>query len=322
MVQSASDDIDLLAYGRTIWRSRYFVLATGLIAALAACAVNRRTPPTYEVEFRLIASEPLAAEEAPVPQGERARSLAREIIGHRMVGYRELAESPTVAAALIAELGLAAPPYDLTPQRFLQEHVTVNLIRDSTIVSVSVRLDDPDLLVRVAGRYAEHVVAAAQRLSAEEAEYMSGRLREEVDAAHERVMAADRALQDYRSRTHVELLRKDVETMLRNRPGGPGSAAAGKLDRLYEAETQLEALQRAHQVARDAYLSAAARHEEARLLSTIRSSRLQILDAPLPPDGPLAPRTLRNTAAATLIALTIAVAGVLLFEPVRRRRGR
>ena len=38
------------------------------------------------------------------------------------------------------------------------------------------------------------------------------------------------------------------------------------------------------------------------------------------PDRPVAPRSLRNTIAATLITLTFGIAGVLIFDARRRRQ--
>jgi uncharacterized protein involved in exopolysaccharide biosynthesis len=94
---------------------------------------------------------------------------------------------------------------------------------------------------------------------------------------------------------------------------------AQTLNRLYEAESGLTALTRDYEVARAGYLNAATRHEDARLQITVRSARLQILDRALPPDRAVAPRTLRNTAAASLIALTIAIIAVLVFDASRKR---
>jgi len=95
--------------------------------------------------------------------------------------------------------------------------------------------------------------------------------------------------------------------------------AADTLNRLYEAESGLTMLTRDYEVARAAYVNAATRHEDARLQIAVRSARIQVLDQALPPDHAVAPRTLRNTAAASLIALTIAIIAVLVFDASRTR---
>jgi uncharacterized protein involved in exopolysaccharide biosynthesis len=96
--------------------------------------------------------------------------------------------------------------------------------------------------------------------------------------------------------------------------------SANKLNRLYAAETALEGLSRARDIAREAYLNAANKYEDARLQSTLRSPRLQILDQAIPPDAPVAPRALRNALAAMLVALTLAALAVVIADSRRSAR--
>jgi len=305
--------------------------------------------------------------------------------------------------------------------------VDVDVIRDSAIIEVAVRLKDRDLVVKLAQRYAERVVETAQRLSTEGIDFTAERIKRQRDGALERLTLTEEALENYQRRTQIELLRKDVDTMLQRRPdaldltvriqgararlqqseaalarqekvrdvrrgvdsvkpstpageegrtrGGSvkpstptredvrirgdlldpyvnpvyeaiardvseyraqlagleqerkalvgrlqlDSPTADKLSRLYRNEAELAVLTRNRDVARDVYLNAAGKYEGARLQSTIRSPRLQILDAALPPDVPVAPRSLRNTLAAMLIALTLAAITVLVFDASRGR---
>ena len=439
-----SDEIDLLAYAAVCWRYRYVLLAATLLAGAVTYAVNRQIAPTYEVGFRLMATEPRLGNE---PQREMS-----------VVVYRELVESASQAAALLSEFGLDRPPHNLTPRRFLEDHVDVEVIRDSTIIRVAVRLKDRDLLVKLAQRYAERVVEMAQRLNTEGSDYTAQRIKLERDAALERLAISERAVKDFRQTAQIEVLQRDVDTMLERRPEaldltvriqgerarvqqaeaelanqqrvrterrtvdalparpedeprppaqtrtepgrpatpsgqaprphagaaepvvrGSGSAskpqpprteelnirsefldpyvnpvyealardaadarsrlaslerqrselvsrlkldapAAEKLTRLYELESALARLTREQDVARSAYLNAANKYEDARLQTSARSPRLSILDAALPPDRPVAPRSVRNTLAAMLVALTLAVVAVIALDAARARR--
>ena len=92
------------------------------------------------------------------------------------------------------------------------------------------------------------------------------------------------------------------------------------LEKLYRSETQLAHLTGEHEVARNAYMNAASKYEDARLQITVRSPRLQILDFALPPDRPVLPRIPRNVAAASMLAFTLTVIAVLLFDSSRQRR--
>jgi uncharacterized protein involved in exopolysaccharide biosynthesis len=456
---AAGDDIDLLAYAATCWRYRYLVLGVVLVVAIVTYAVNRSITPTYEATFRLMASAP------------KVGDVATPTVS--VTAFRELVESQSMAAAIVDEFKLNAPPHSLTAGQFLANRVSVETIPDTTIIGVSIRLTDPDLVVRVANRYAERVVELARQLNVGDAEYATRMIRQELDAAATRLVAAEAAMEEFKHRTQIELLRTDVDTLLLRRPevldltvqieserarlrqieaellkqdrvrqvprsvnavpplepletpiapkrnepsitspakpGLPqgqadtretaaatppgqapaeeqqkpsqrtpfepaandakpldepqirgellnpyinpvyellqrdvansrtrlagleekrkalvaglklGTPAAAALNRLYEAEAGLADVTREYDLARAAHKNAATRHEDARLQIAVRSARLQILDHALPPDHAVAPRVLRNTAAASLIALTLAIVAVLVFDASRSR---
>jgi uncharacterized protein involved in exopolysaccharide biosynthesis len=455
-VPMPGDEIDLRVYAGALWRRRYLLIAIAMVVGGVTYAINRAMTPTYEVVFRLMLTQPQLG-------GEGAGAV-------NIVPFRELVESPMLAASLLDEFGLRGEPHRITPQRFLASHADVEVIRDSTIIRVAVRLSDPELLVKLANRYAERVVESAQRLNLEGIDYTTDRIKQQRDLALQRLTAAEQSLGDLQRRTQIEVLRQDVDTLLERRPealdltvriqgerarvqqaeaelatqervrtarrtvdtlpstagedyisprmstpasgspagtsspvgsspdrGAPDRGASGsvppgrepgpsgslkansassqsatarsslatdprppgqelrirsefldpyvnpvyealerdlsearsrlawlenqrkelvsrlqleaptaeKLNRLYEAEARLTALSREQEVARVAYVNAANKFEDARLQSTLRSPRLQILDAALPPDRPVAPRAARNTLAAVLMALAL-----------------
>lgn len=175
MDRVASDEIHLLAHARTLWRHRSVLLAAALISAIGAYAVNRRMPPVYEVSFSFIAFEPPLRADLPAGTSGRADLLARVDGNRRMAQYRAIAESRAHAAAVIEEFGLAAPPHNLTPSRFVDDRLDVRLVQTSGVIVVALRLGDPALLGRIAGRYVERVLAMADRLNRESADYAIGR---------------------------------------------------------------------------------------------------------------------------------------------------
>lgn len=176
-----SDDIDLITYARSIWRYRAVLCAAALIAAIVTYAVNRRMAPIYEVTLRLIAFEPPLDTDRPIATSGRPDSpvradlLARVDGNRRVAQYRAIAQSPARAAAVIDEFGLAAPPYSLTPEQFVHDHLVVTGIQASGVITVALRFDDPELLSRMAARYAAHVLETARKLNTESADYRIGR---------------------------------------------------------------------------------------------------------------------------------------------------
>ena len=470
---SPVDEINLAEYAAVTWRYRWPILAVVLAVGLIAYVINRQLTPVYEVSVRLLATESQIIDDPTT----RALSVAR---------FRELLESPSLVAAVLQEFKLSSPPHTLTARRFLDSHLTVTEIPDTGILQASIRMTDTDLLVKLANKYAEKAVDLATRLNVEETVYARDAIGKQAEAAKQRLTQAEKALEEFRRRTQIELLRKDVESLLeprpdifalqldieaeraqlrqaeielarqervRNvpsslsalpdpprpaprpqpnvpterdqtspkspvatpettpvwspentlrRPDGDKQAGAAdrkearaerqeiekptpagrshepvppnvplpirselkdpyvnpvyevlardvaqsrtrlaglerrreqlvgglklaapthaKLDALYRAETQLAHLSGEYDVARAAYLNAASKYEEASLQVTVRSPRLQILDAALPPERPVAPRILRNVAAAVLLALTMSIIAVLLIDSSRQRR--
>lgn len=465
------DEIDLAEYAATSWRYRWVILAAVVVAAVVTYLINRQLTPTYQVTVRLLATESKVVDDAT----SRAVSVAR---------FRELLESPSLVAALLQEFNLSTAPINLTPQRFLDDNLSVSEIPDTGILQASIRLTDPVTLVKLANAYAARAVDLAERLNQDETVYARDSIKRQADQARTRLGEAERDLETFRKKTQIELLRKDVFSLLEHRPevvtlqvdieteraqlrqaeielgrqervrdvrrsldrlpdapqvaqpapppaqpieaGDPDPApspvwtpstkadASGrkpepgerqqrpegagperstgampkreppsaptaarppsrdlairseltdpyvnpvyevlardvaqararlaglerrreqlvrglnlaaptstKLDALYRAETTLAHLTGEYEVARNAYMNAASKHEEARLQITVRSPRLQILDQALPPDSPVAPNIPRNVAAAMMLALTLSVAGVLMFDSSRQRR--
>lgn len=470
------DEINLAEYAAVSWRYRWVILAAVALAAIVTFVVNKQITPTYEVTVRLLATESRVIDDPT----SRAISVAR---------FRELLESPSLVATVLQEFNLTSPPHKLTPRRFLANNLSVSEIPDTGILRASIRLTDPVLLVKLSNGYAKSAVNLAGRLNAEETDYARDSIKAQVDKAKTRLTEAEGALEAFRKKTQIELLRTDVESILdhrpdvmalqvdieteraqlrqaeielsqqervrdvrrsldslpdtpippkpvdpnvtaerdespvSNRPFTPGvdpskprvgdtsgssrgtsgrrestasrgtaptsasrekpdtrepvrtpppaphvglplraelndpyvnpvyevlardvaqsrarlaglqsrrqqlvselrlaSPTNAKLDALYRAETELAHLTGEYEVARAAYLNASSKYEEARLQVTVRSPRLQILDGALPPERPVAPRVLRNVASAMLLALTLGVVGVLLFDSSRQRR--
>ena len=460
------DEINLAEYVATAWRYRWVIVGVVLLTALITYFVNRQITPTYEVTVRMLATESQVVDDTT----RRALSVAR---------FRELLESPSLVAGVLQEFDLTAPPYRLTPQRFLADHLAVQEIPDTGILRASIRLTDPVKLLKLANKYALDAVNLAERLNRDETKYAREQLKGQADQAKARLNEAEKELEAFRRQAQIELLRKDVEAILEHRPDvlalqvdieteraqlrqaevelskqervrdvrrsldtlpdtpvkpappkkttpeeekdgkGPlwtpptatpqrakppagsdrgregdvknreaeaaktptsrrtteaapapavplplrselndpyvnpvyevlsrdvaqsrarlaglerrrqqlvsdlkmAAPSSTKLETLYRAETQLAHLTGEYEVARNAYMNAAQKYEDARLQITVRSPRLQILDSALPPDHPVLPHIRRNVAAASLLALTLSVIAVLFFDSSRQRRG-
>ena len=202
---ASHDEIDLAEYAATGWRYRWVILAAMALAGLIAYVVNRQMTPVYEASVRLLATESRVVDDAV----SRSLSVAR---------FRELLESPSLAATVVQEFNLSAPPHGVSPQEFLDSHLTVSEIPDTGILQAAIRLTDPDTLVKLANRYAEEAVKTAEQMNQGDTVYARDMIKQQADQARTRLAEAERELETFRRKTQIELLRKDVDAILQHRP--------------------------------------------------------------------------------------------------------
>jgi protein tyrosine kinase modulator len=401
------DEIDMMQYVLRIWRRKWLVASIAGVCAALALGIGAMSQKTYEASVSLIVTPPKTG-----AAGEISPAVS-------VATFRSLVENQTLAAQVVREFKLDAKPLALTGRQFLEGCVTIENVRDTNVVTITVRLPDPALAAKVANRYADLAKELAQRLSQEEAVRARDDIKTQVDLSLSRLQAAEMRLEIFKKTAQVELLRKDVDAALgqrgallqllvdiqmekarlaraeqelssRNRIGtikrtidgdpalmeaaretGGGlksvlgletkneylnqvyenldqviatsqtrlaglerqrselidvrkldSSQLASLSLLYERETELARLNTEFDLAKQIYVDVATRFEEARLQVVGRSAQLEVADAAVVPDRPIAPRVVRNTAVALVVGLLLSVIGVLFSEAFRAASAR
>jgi uncharacterized protein involved in exopolysaccharide biosynthesis len=394
------DEIDLMHYVLVLWRHRLVIVLGALLCALAAFVSGKLTPRTYEAIAKLIVSPP------------KTGAVADIMPTVSVATFRALVENRSLGAAIVQEFGLSREPHRVTPDNFITTRVKVEMIRDTSVIVVKVRLWDRELAAKVANRLARAAVQLAQQLNQEEIVSARDIINAQLDQSKKRLDQAEQRLEDFRRRAQIELLRKDVDALLGQRgallallveiqaeqarlseaqaqlasrgridtlkrsidtdsaameaarTGTDGGTVlplqlrnefvnpvyesldeviassrtrlAGlekqkselidvrKLDRdqqaklslLYKQEMELSRLQTEYDLSKAVYVDVATRDEQTRLQVAGRSAQLQIMDAALPPDRPIAPKVLRNTVIALALGSMLMVFGVLFYTAV------
>jgi succinoglycan biosynthesis transport protein ExoP len=201
----ADDEIDVTRYLFLLWRHRLVVVAGVLLSGFVAVAASVWAARTYEATARLVVAAPktgAASETTP------AVSVAT---------FRALLENQTVAERIVEEFGLNKPPHNLSSGRFISRAVTIEVIRDSSVIVVKVRLRDSDLAARVANRLAEAAVDLALQLSQQEAVSARDIIKTQLDGSKQRLDSAEENLETFKRQAQIELLRKDVDAVLGQR---------------------------------------------------------------------------------------------------------
>jgi uncharacterized protein involved in exopolysaccharide biosynthesis len=129
--------------------------------------------------------------------------------------YRALFENHSVALKAIEKAGLTDRGTPMTPQRFLRRVLTIQERRNTSLLEIQIRLRDPDMAASVANNVAEEALLLGRRLSEEDGMLLRAQLKSQRDDALKNLESADLKLLDYRQASRIELLRTDVDAMIR-----------------------------------------------------------------------------------------------------------
>jgi len=183
----------LAQYVDVLWRFRWLLVMGPLLAGAVAFAIALRLTPRFEATATLMVT-PSKASELPTSPQPDIRS------------YRAFLANQSLAAEVVREFHLDAPPSNLTPQRFLEAALNTEDGRGTNLISLQVTLSDPQLAARVANAMAERSVALSRSLEQREAVVARDFIKSQLDGARERLTQARDALSTYQRQAQVDLL--------------------------------------------------------------------------------------------------------------------
>jgi len=196
----ADDGLELAAYFRQIWSYRVVIAVVALVCAGSAAAVALTSGPKYQARATVMVSQAKIGDfvAATVP----------------IATLRPLLESKNVAAKVIQALRLDQPPRRVSASTFFSDVATVEQVRDSPMLTLTVELDDPALAASAANLIAEQAVALSRAVSEGEGVRARNDLDQQKEDAKARMEQAVEALRKFQEASQIELVRKDVESML------------------------------------------------------------------------------------------------------------
>lgn len=203
LYRGEADDLDLRQYIRTLWRSRVLILATALLCATATFVLGITSERRYEAVVSLAVSRPKLA------TGTSDTTAVANFI--------PFVASRSVAAQVIKEFELDKPPHGVSQTAFFGSVVTVEEVKNSTIILVRGSLRDPELVTRLVNRVAELGVQAARNASLQEALQARDDIKLQFDESSQRNERAESRLQKFREATQIEVMKEDVEAALLER---------------------------------------------------------------------------------------------------------
>jgi uncharacterized protein involved in exopolysaccharide biosynthesis len=199
------EEIDLRDYLAMLWRHRFVILAAAILAGGLAFLSRVTAADMYESEVTVAVSRPKVTESSTDVTA--------------VANFVPLIANRNVATQVIKEFSLDQPPYGFSPSYFFGSVVTVEEVRNSTILILRGSLHDPALLARLLNRVAQLGVEASRVMSRREAEQVRDDIKSQLDESRKAMQDADDLLRKARNTNQVELLKKDVDAQLLERSG-------------------------------------------------------------------------------------------------------
>jgi polysaccharide biosynthesis transport protein len=190
-------EIDLTPYLAPLLRRWPLLLALTVLGAVVGLVISGRGPIMYEASTTVL-----------VQQAESAAAFSTA---------RALLRNHTLAAETLTELGLAGEPYNLTPQRFIDGALAVDEVGGTHLLHVKVRLPDAALAATASHALSSKAVELNRRVRTEGATAVRQQLKAVLDDAAVDLQDSEEALLAARTRTQLDVLKKDAEVMLESR---------------------------------------------------------------------------------------------------------
>jgi uncharacterized protein involved in exopolysaccharide biosynthesis len=221
-------------YLRFVRRHRVLLVALPLMAALATAATILSQPRTYQAQLTVTVS-----------RGSEEGSTV-------VASFRPYLENHGVIGEVIKEFKLDQAPLYLTRTAFLRDYYSVEPVRNTNLVTIRLRLHDRELVARVLNRIGERALELLDRTAFELGSQAQKALKRERDEAASRLGEAATALQNFRTASQIELLRKDVDSALdlRGELMSLSVRIAEQRSRLIQAEADLKTHEQIQQFSR------------------------------------------------------------------------
>jgi uncharacterized protein involved in exopolysaccharide biosynthesis len=188
-----------LFYVRFVRRHRLVLVGVPLAAAVLALAATLLQPRRYESTVTMMSAGTDAAS---------APSVAT---------YVPYLQNHRIVDGVIRDFKLSDAPHRLTRTEFFRSAFDVEAVRNTNLLTMRLRLHDPQLAADVLNRISKDAIDLVRRTNAENATSIRDILRTQLDEARQRLEAGTKQLLLYRDASQIELLRRDIDAALAQR---------------------------------------------------------------------------------------------------------
>lgn len=203
-VSDAAPDPELIDYLLVLWRWKALIVLGTVLAAATALAVSFIIPKTYEATAKLMVT--------------RSKFGSDQLLGPQQVAltaktYEGIIKNPGALTDAIEKFKLAAPPYELK-MRDVDRAVAINVVKDTSLLDLSVEMREPQLAADVANFFASRAIDLNNQLNEGEIGESRGFLDAQVQRKATTLHDAEDALENFERDADLEIVRKQQEICL------------------------------------------------------------------------------------------------------------
>jgi succinoglycan biosynthesis transport protein ExoP len=244
------------------WSWAWLIVLAGLLAGIATLIVSLRTTPIYQSTTRLLVSDPPAMRSIDYTGIFSSQTVVRT--------YAEMMLEWPVLQGVIDQLGLSTTPEDL------KETLSVELVRDTQLLVVSVEHPSPVLAADIANTIARVFTDRIRELQSQRYAATREGLANQVSVMEQQIEATNQAI----------------------------AANGSDPDQQLQLEARLTEYQRL-------YSNLVTNYEQVRLAEAQTSTNVVVSEPATVPTIPIRPKMIRNSLLA--VATAMFLAAVLVF---------
>ena len=196
----------LADYVGALWRARILLVAAAIVAGAIMFAMSLSGPRVYE------STVTFAVSQSKIGEGQQTVAVGT-------ASFRPMVESLSTASAVMSKVGLDKPPNTMRPSEFLDNVMSVDEVRGTNLMRVTVVYTDPVLAATMANLVADYAVEVARQVSAREAVYARDMIQKQVEEARRHLDDSETRLRTFKQSGQIEAVKKDVESQLAGRAG-------------------------------------------------------------------------------------------------------
>jgi capsular exopolysaccharide synthesis family protein len=262
--ETSETNLNLMQYVYLFWQWAWVIALACVLAAGSAYVVSKRTTPVYQTSTRLLISDPPGMNSINYSQIVTSPTMA--------MTYSKMLTDRPVLQGVIDELKLS-----VTPEK-LAEVISVELVTNTQLVTISVEDTDPAQAVKIADSIAR---VFAVRISQLQAQRYST------------------------SRQGLEKQVTDMEAQLQD------TTAAIATETDPNQKVQLESRLTQY---RQLYSNLVTSYEQVRLAEAQTTTNVVVSEPAALPLDPIRPKTMQNTLLAGVVGVLLAMGGIFAVD--------